>query len=215
MKIYGLDVSNPTNKVRYVANALGLDYEFELKMPFSEQVQNDEYQSLHPASKVPALEDGSFKLFESNAIIRYLAQKSNSDLYPQDLEKRAKVDQWMDFVTVHIRNAYGRVFWNRVGVKFMKEEPDVNSLNEGLKFLDRFLPIIDDQLGKSKYLASDDLTIADFNLLAELDGAEVCEIDLLKYKNLTAWRENLQNQDFYQVDRSVGAAIFEEILAQK
>jgi len=55
MKIYGFDVSNPTNKVRYVAKALGIEHTFEFVVPFSEQVQNDEYRELHPAEKVPSL----------------------------------------------------------------------------------------------------------------------------------------------------------------
>jgi len=86
----------------------------------------------------------------------------------------------------------------------MGQEPDTNSLNEGLKFLDRFLPVIDNQLDESKYLAGDEMTLANFSLLAELDGAEMYDLDLSKYKNLTAWRGNMQAQDFYQIDREKG-----------
>lgn len=215
MKIYGMDVSNPTNKVRYVANALGLEYELIPKMPFSEDVQNDEYRQLHPAEKVPSLEDGDFKLFESNAIIRYLARREQSSMYPSELQAQAKVDQWLDYVAVHIRGAVIRVFWNRLGVKFMKQEPDQNSLETGLKFLDRFLPVIDQQLGQGKYLTGEILSIADISLLAELDGTEYCGIDLTPYKNLSAWRQDLQAQEFYQVDRSRGEAMMQELMAQK
>ena len=172
MKVYGLDLSNPTNKVRYVANYLKLDCEFEHVMPFSEQTQSDAYLKLHPAGKVPVIEDDGFTLFESNAIIKYLADKKKSSLYPQDLKQRAKVDQWMDFVSIHIRGAMARVFWNRIGVVFKNEKPDENSLKCGLAFLDRFLPIVEDQLGKGQYLIGDQFTLADFTLLAEIDGAE-------------------------------------------
>jgi len=213
MKIYGLDVSNPTNKVRYVATYLGIPYELEHVMPMSEQAQSSEYRAINPLGKVPALQDDDgFTLFESAAIIKYLAQKHHSSLYPTDLKQRAIVDQWMDYVSIHIRGAYGRVFWNRIGINFTGEEADVNSLNAGLKFLDRFLPILENQLAKTRYLAGEQLTVADFNLLAELDGAEMADIDISKYPSLDKWRKGLQNQDFYKVDRSKGQAVFDKMM---
>lgn len=215
MKIYGFDLSNPTNKVRYVANALGLKYDFEFTVPFSEHVQNDQYHTLNPVGKVPVLvDDNGFSLFESGAIVKYLDAKNGCRFYPQDIEKRAKIDQWTDFISIHIRSAMVQFFWNRVGVKYMGHEPDLNSLNEGLKFLARFLPIIDAQLGKSKYIAGDELTLADFSLLSELDGIEMCDFDLSPYPNITAWRQDLQSQDFYQVDRSRGRKLLEDRIAQ-
>ncbi|MDH3974924.1 MAG: glutathione S-transferase family protein [Deltaproteobacteria bacterium] len=207
MKLHGLDVSSPTNKVRYLANALGVDYEFNLVMPLSEQTQNEDYQKLHPAGKVPVLEDGDTTLFESAAIIKYLARKYKSSYYPEDIEIQAKIDQWIDFVSVHVRSAMVRVFWNTVGIKFMGEEVDEKSLQAGREFLDRFLPILDKQLGKNKYLAGNELTLADFNLLAELDAAEPAGVDITQYPNLNTWRENLRKEDFYQVDRSFGESL--------
>jgi len=55
MKIYGFDLSNPTNKVRYVANALGEKYDFEFVVPFSGDLKNDHYRAINPAEKVPAI----------------------------------------------------------------------------------------------------------------------------------------------------------------
>jgi len=153
-------------------------------------------------------------LFESGAIIKYLAEKNNSPLYPRSIEKRATVNQWIDFVSIHIREAATRVFWNRIGVKFMGQEADLNSLEEGLKSLDRFLPVLDNQLGKCTYLAGDELTLADFSFLAELDGAEMFGLDLSSYAHITAWRQTLQSQDFYQVGRSRGRKLVEDRLAE-
>lgn len=161
------------------------------------------------------MDDDGFVLFESNAIVKYLAQKNQSSLYPQVIKKRAKIDQWMDFISIHIRGAFVRVFWNTVGVRFMGEEPDQNSLHTGLKFLDSYLPVVDNQLSKSRYLAGDELTLADFCLLAELDGAEMMQLDLSNYSHLTKWRDDLKKQKFYQVDRSFGEAAVAERLAQQ
>lgn len=214
MKLYGIDVSNNVNRVRYVANALGIEYVLEQVMPFSEKVQTPEYKQLHPASKVPVMvDDDGFVLYESNAIIRYLAQKYSSELYPKDLKKRAKVDQWMDFSVIHIGAAMGRVFWNMVAVRFLDLKQDAASLETGLKFLDKYLPIVDEQLSKSKFIAGEELSLADFSLLAALDPAEGSQVGLIKYAHLTRWRNNIKEKEFCQIDCSYGQALIAEKMA--
>src|SRR5262249_44808814 len=135
---------------------------------------------------------------ESNAIVKYLADKQNSSLYPKDLRRRALVDQWIDFSTQHIATAVGRVFFNRIIYKVMNAQQDERSLQDGLGFLQQFLPVVDAQLKKSAYLADPEITLADLCLLADLDPAEVCSIDLSPYSNLQRWRDGLRTKDFYQ-----------------
>ena len=75
LKIYGADLSPPSNKVRFVANELGLDYEYNSVNLVSGENQSEGHLKLHPGGKVPVIDDDGFVLFESNAIIRYLAAK--------------------------------------------------------------------------------------------------------------------------------------------
>src|SRR5436190_13308747 len=100
--LYGIDPSPPSNKTRFVANALGIEYEFKRVNLAGGEGQDETHLKLHPAGKVPVLQDGDFILFESNAIIRYLADKVDSNIYPEELKRRAIVDQWLDFSSVHI-----------------------------------------------------------------------------------------------------------------
>ena len=197
LKIYGSDLSSPANKVRFVANALGLKYEYVSVNLREGEHMKAEYKKIHPANKIPAIDDDGFNLFESNAIIRYLAGKNNSPLYPKDMKQRAEVDQWIDFGSMHVGMALSKVVYNRLFAPRRGLPADENSVKEGLGFLDRFLPVVDEQLGKSKYLAGSQMTLADINLLALLDPAELANVDLSKYKYLTAWRDNLRKQDFY------------------
>jgi len=60
------------------------------------------------------------------------------------------------------------------------------------------LPILNSQLEKNRYLASDELTLADINLLSILEYAESSKIDLSKYKSLKKWLEELQNMEFFK-----------------
>ena len=79
----------------------------------------------------------------------------------------------------------------------MKVAVDENSLKEGLIWIERFYPIIDNQIGGGDYLVFNKFSLADINLLAILDPCEVADIDLSKYQNITRWRNNLKQKDFY------------------
>jgi len=75
---------------------------------------------------------------------------------------------------------------------------DENSLQTGLKFLDKYLPILDKQLEKYEYLAGGQFTLADINLLAILDPFELGHLSLEPYKNITKWRNQLMTEDWYK-----------------
>ena len=210
LKIYGHEISLPANKVRMCANALGLEYEYaRVDLPAGEH-KSDTYLAVHPAGKVPAIDDDGFTLFESDAIMKYLCRKIGSDYYPRDPAKQAKVDQWCSFVSIHINTAIARVGFNKLAAPRMGVDVDERSMADGYRFLEQFLPVIEQQLGKTKFLAGDELTIADFCLLATVDPVELIEIDMKQYPNLSAWRENLRSQDFYQrVHKFYGEAMSE------
>jgi glutathione S-transferase len=197
LKIYGTELSPPSNKVRFVANELGLEYEYKSLNLISGENKSEEHLKLHPAGKVPVIDDDGFILFESNAIIRYLATKCDSPLYPAGPKQRALVDQWADFSSHHIATGLSRVLVNRVFAPFLNQEVDERSLADGLSFLEAFLPVVDAPLKEQRYVAGGELTLADFALLAALDPAEVAQVDLSRYLNITRWRQDLMGRDFY------------------
>lgn len=211
LKIYGADLSSPSNKVRFVANCLGLDYEYKSVNLVSGENQSEGHLKLHPGGKVPVIDDDGFVLFESNAIIRYLAAKCESPLYPGGVKQRGQVDQWTDFVSHHIGTAMGRVLFNRVFAPFLNQEADERAVTEGLSFLERFLPVVDAPLKERRYLAGGELTLADFSLLSALDPAEVAQVDLSGYLNITRWRQDLMGRDFYTKCHKSYAAVLAAI----
>ena len=197
IKIYGAEISTNVNKVRFTANALGVEYELNRMDLFAGEQRSEDFLKLNPVGKVPVMQDGNFTLFESMAISKYLADKQSSSLYPQDLQQRALVDQWIDFCDIHLQAALNRVTFNRIIAQQVGAEVDQNSLNFGLKMLDRYFPVLDHQLGQSKYLAGNVLTLADINLVSILDPAEVSGVNFTEYQNLQNWFQNMKMQDFY------------------
>ncbi|MFO1520159.1 MAG: glutathione S-transferase family protein [bacterium] len=198
LTIYGNEVSSPCNKVRFVANALGLPYEYKHVDLRGGENKFETFLKLNPSGKVPVIVDDGFSLFESNAIIKYLSEKAGSPLYPKDLRQRVTVDQWMDFSSLHIGTAMQRVFVNRVLYQFVGMEKDERSLKDGIDFLGRFLPVVEGQLKNNKFIAGPEMTVADFCLLAHLDPAEISQVDLSAYSSLTRWRNGLKDKEFYQ-----------------
>ncbi len=197
LTIYGSDLSSPANKVRFVANYLGLKYEYKKVDLGAGEHRKPEMIKLNPIGKVPFIDDEGFVLAESGAIIKYFAEKTGSSIYPKGLKERALFEQDLDFVTLHVGTAAQKVVYNRLFAPRRNVAVDQNSLEEGQTFLKRFLPIVEGKLSKGKYVSGEALTLVDFTLLSILDPAEAAGIDLTPYPQITRWRENLRQQDFY------------------
>lgn len=212
LHIYGTPLSSPTNKVRYIANYLHVPYEFHLINLATGEHHNPEYLQINPYGRVPAIDDDGFKLAESNAIIRYLADKNQSNIYPKELKQRALVDQWLDYASMHVMLALGRIMFNTYFYKFANTPQDERSLQDGRKFIAQYLPIIENQLAKHSYITGELFTLADIGLLAALDTAELANVDLHPYASITTWRKKLIQEAFYKDCHESYTTTFNRIL---
>ncbi|PIN74204.1 hypothetical protein COV20_01155 [Candidatus Woesearchaeota archaeon CG10_big_fil_rev_8_21_14_0_10_45_16] len=197
IKIHGNRMSGNSLKVEWVAKLVKAEYTFDEK-DFKTDLKTADFLKLNPVGKIPVVEDGDFVLFESGAICKYLCDTQSSDLYPKDLKQRALVDQWIDFSTIHVGGAMSKVAFNKVFAPKMGVPVDEQSMADGIKFLARYLPVVEEQLGKGQFLMGDSLTLADITLLASLHYAEPAEVDLSPYQKITAWRNRLREMDFFK-----------------
>ncbi len=209
LRIYWSPLSSPANKVRHCANALELAYETVTVNLREGEHRTPEYRTIHPFGKVPAIDDDGYRLFESNAIIKYLCRKHESALYPTEIQSQGRVDAWCDFVASLFVPAFGRIYFNRVLAPMLGLAVSEKSLSDGLRFVGGYLPVIEQRLATAPYIAGETMTIADLALLNALDPSEVSEIDLSPYPKMGEWRAALRAQDFY---RSVHAYFGEGIL---
>lgn len=215
IKLYGIALSNNVNKVRYCLNYLDLKYDWAQTNPMQGENRTPEYLNIAPTGKVPAIEVDGLKLFESNAITRYLAATRHSPIYPEDLKKRAVVDAWMDYAAIHVSSAVGRILFNRLMAPMMGKAVDENSIREGLEFLDKYLPVLEKQLSQNIYLAGTEFSLADINLLAVLDPCELAQISLSNYPHILKWRNALKSQAFYQMCYKDYTRFIQETLSAK
>ncbi|MBP9742091.1 MAG: glutathione S-transferase family protein [Burkholderiales bacterium] len=195
--LYGSPISSPTNKACYLLNYMEIPYKFHDLNLIKGEHHVPEYLEINPYGKIPALMDEDFSLAESNAILRYLAAKYESPLYPAELKARAVVDQWLDYASQHIMIPFSKIMFNTYFYKLFKAIPDNRSVEDGHHFLSKNLPVLETQLNKFAHVAGDELTLADFAMLSALDSAELSKVDLSSYPYITAWRNKLMQQPFY------------------
>ena len=215
IKLYGVGLSFNVSKVRYCLNYLGLKYDWVQTNPIAGENQTPEYRNLCPTGKVPAVDVDGIALFESNAINRYLAASRKSSLYPQDDKQRAIIDAWTDYGSIHVGHALGRVLFNRVFAPMTGQKVDEESIRTGLGFLDKYFPVLENQLSKNVYLVGKEISLADINLLAILDPCEISQVSLEQYSFLKKWRVGLKAQPFYQQCYRDYTQFLQEIMSAK
>src|SRR5262245_17036780 len=98
LKVYGRANSINVRKVVWVLGELSRPYEGEEWGRGFRPTSDPVFREINPVGVVPVIDDGNFRLRESNTIVRYLADKHGRvDLYPNDLQRRATVEAWMDW----------------------------------------------------------------------------------------------------------------------
>ena len=111
LKVYGRANSINVRKVLWMLGELDLSYEREDWGRGFRPTDDPAFRKINPFGVVPVIDDGDFRLRESNTIVRYLADKhGRADLYPKDLKQRATVESWMDWASTDFANGMRPVF---------------------------------------------------------------------------------------------------------
>src|SRR5258706_13858844 len=119
MKLYGFPPSPNTRKVQAVAAHLAIPLEFEFVDITKGQSRTPEFLAINPGGRTPVLVDGAFKLWESNAIMQYLAGKKKNDLWPEDYKIRADIARWQFWQIAHWHEGCGVFLWENLVKKLL------------------------------------------------------------------------------------------------
>ena len=98
MKLYYHPVSTTSRPIVLFAHESGIKLDYQVVDLFTGAQFQPEYAAINPSNQVPVLEDDGFRLTESSAILKYLADKISSPAYPKDLRQRARVNERMDWL---------------------------------------------------------------------------------------------------------------------
>jgi glutathione S-transferase len=201
IKVHGLPFSSCTARVLACLNEKQIEYEL---IPVNVQGgdhKQPQYLSLNPFGLIPALQDGDLTLFESRAIIKYLAKKYNGqgspNLLGSTVEEEAVVEQWCD-VEAHHFNPPCYAIVSQIIINPLKggttDEAVVASNEEKLS---KVLDVYEEWLSKSKYLAGDWFSLADLQHMPFLHYLmnDVGKATLISSrKHVNAWWEDISSR---------------------
>lgn len=199
IKLYENPISANARKVRLLAAELEIPLERVILDFRTGDFRSPEHLARNPNGKVPTLDHDGFVLWESGAILKYLAaQRPGRGLAPSDPQEQALLDQWLLWFTAHVEPALNQILQERRIKPFMGQPGnDPTLLGEAERALDRFLPILDRQLADKEYILGK-LGVVDFTAAAMLDMAPALQLDLGRYLNLTAWLTRMQSRPYWK-----------------
>lgn len=189
MKLYNVIGSPNCRKVLAVISHLGIKVDIEYLDFFTGDLASAGYAAINPNRMVPALQDGGFALWESNAIMQYLADTvAGNTLFPKEPRARADIVRWQCWELAHYNKAFGTLTYEAV-VKpgFLKQQPDPGAVQWAQRELARYAPVLDAHMKGRQCVAGDGITLADYSMI-HLEGfKDAVPFDWSPYQHLNAY----------------------------
>ena len=211
MKLYFHPVSTTSRPVLLFAAESGIALDYQVVDLFTGEQYKPAYEAINPSHQVPVLDDGDFRLTESSAILKYLADKTGSAAYPADPRQRARVNERMDWFNTGFYRDFSYGFVYPQIFPFMKRSDDVvqaGTIAYGRDKALGWLKVLDQSfLGpRNDYLCGGAITLADYLGSMMVLSGEAIGCDFAEYPNIVRWLGRMKalpkwakvNEAFYQ-----------------
>ncbi|KAJ1093564.1 hypothetical protein NDU88_006664 [Pleurodeles waltl] len=200
-------LSQPCRAVYIFAKKNNIDFELQLVNLSKGEQHSPEFKRVNPLHKVPALKDGDFTLAESIAILLHLVRKFDTPdhWYPADLQKRARVDEFLSWQHTALRPHNSKIFWYKVMTPLvLGKEIESERMEAALKELRTTLDQFEEKFLQDKpFIAGNEISLADLIAVVELMQTVVSGVDIFKDRpKVDAWHE--------RVEAALGADLFQE-----
>ncbi len=211
MKLYYHPVSSTSRPVVLFAAESGIELDYQVVDLFTGEQYKSEFSAINPSHQVPVLDDGDFRLTESSAILKYLADKIRSSAYPADLRKRARVNERMDWLNTGLNREFCYGFVYPQIFPFMRRSDDnvqAATVAWGKDKALGWLKVLDESLigPRGAFLCGDELTLADYLGAMMIVNVEAIDSKFGAYPNISRWLGNMKalkswpkvNEAFYK-----------------
>ena len=194
---YGRATSDNVQKARWMLAETGQPFDhIELGGKFG-GLDDPAFLKLNPHGKVPVLRDGDTIVWESNAIVSYLAATySAGSMWPEEPAERAIADQWMEWAQTRLYPDSNRLFW--LSVRTPEADRDQDKISATFDRLKGYYEILERQLEGRDYVAGNQLTIADIPTGATLFRYFEMDIERPHLPNIENWYARLCTRGAYQ-----------------
>ena len=184
-------------KISIALEEMGLPYEVKV-IDFAHKEQKAEwYLKLNPNGRIPTLVDDDFAVFESGAILIYLAEKTGKFL-PKEVRGRSRVIQWLMFQKAGIGPMMGQA---NVFFRYFPEKLH-SVIGRYQREVTRLFHVLDTQLAKFEYIAGD-YSIADIALWPWVSGYDYSGVAVDEFSHLQRWLKIVGDRPAVQAGRDV------------
>ncbi|HAI06954.1 MULTISPECIES: glutathione S-transferase family protein [Pantoea] len=199
LTILGRTSSINVRKVLWLCDELDLDYLREEWGDGFQSTHSPEFMALNPNAMVPVLKDDDLVIWESNAILRYLANAYGGEwLYPIHPQSRAPIDQWMDWQSTELNTSWRYAFMSLVRHSPAHQDPRL--LAAACKGWSHTMSILNQQLEKTgRYVAGRNFTLADIPIGLAVNRWFETPLDHPDYPAVRHYYERLTERHGYTV----------------
>ena len=197
LRVWGRRNSFNVQKVLWLIGELGLDYEHIPAGGEFGKLNEPEFRQLNPHGRVPVLEHNGQAIWESHAILRYLAAQCGEKFWPESPGQRAIADGWMDWAQTSLQPSFlNGVFWNYF--RTPAERRDWAKIRSALDNCDRLFKLLDDLLQQKEFLVGNQLSLADIPVGTHLFRYFELDIDRPDLPNVEAYYARLRERTAYR-----------------
>lgn len=190
LKIWGRLSSVNVQKIVWCADELGLDYErIEAGGKFG-VVDTPDYRTMNPNGKIPVIDHDGFVLWESNAIVRYLASRFGAgNLYPDKLQLRADADRWMDWQATSFNPAMTTLF--KQLIRTAPAERDAALMAGSHAETQMKLALLDAHLAGHEYVTGATFTMGDIPLACSVNRWLKLPVAKATFNHVARWYDTV------------------------
>ena len=198
LTIWGRRNSFNVQKVMWLASELSLDYTHIEKGGSFGGLDAADFVAMNPHRKVPVIRDGDTLVWESHAILRYLAARyGRGRFWHDDPAPRALAEQWMDWSQTALQPAFLMgVFWGFY--RTPETQRNTAAIEASLKRCNACMAQLERQLERRKFLLGDELSLADVPAGCNLYRYFKLDIERPALPNVTAWYTRLAERPAYR-----------------
>ncbi len=197
MKLYSNSLSPNCRKVHVLIAQTKLEVERKIVNIMQGEQKKPEYLAINPNGKVPTLVDGKLMLWESNAILGYLAGKANSDLWPKS-DARYDIMRWMFWESAHFSQSMAMIISEKIFKPMRGAAADEKALQEGLTRYRANAAVLEGTLAKQRFLCGDAMTIADISVGIWFGYQGVCSLPVDETADVKRWLGDLSAEPAWQ-----------------
>ncbi len=198
MTLWGRANSSNVMKVAWLLEELSLPYQrIDCGGPFG-RTRDPDYLAMNPNSVVPTLQEDGFTLWESNAILRYLAacHADGTPLWPGGKQARANVDRWMDWQQTTLTAPQSTVFQGLV--RTPPDKRDHPAIDAAFNRAGAAWSLLDAQLARHGHIAGPDFTLADMASGVHVHRWFSFDRERPDLPHLRAWYDRLLDRPAYR-----------------